>query len=66
MITPAMEEECRRLCGDAGRLRGMHTTAPVMCPVQLALWKNPKLAPQRQPIGVRKQERRPDELRHAS
>ena len=33
--------ECERICGDAGK-RGIHSSAPEMCPVLLDMWKNPK------------------------
>jgi hypothetical protein len=32
--------ECERICGESGK-RGIHKSAPVMCPVLLDLWKNP-------------------------
>jgi len=38
------KKECERICGDSGK-RGIHRTAPVLCPVQEALWKNPKKPP---------------------
>jgi hypothetical protein len=38
------KKECERICGDSGK-RGIHRTAPVLCPVQEELWKNPKKPP---------------------
>jgi hypothetical protein len=37
--------ECSRICGEAGQ-HGMHRMAPVMCPIKLDEWKNPKRKPQ--------------------
>jgi hypothetical protein len=36
-----MVKECERICGESGK-HGMHHAAPEMCPIQLAMWKNPK------------------------
>lgn len=37
-------DECERICGEAGK-RDMHRSAPEICPILLAQWKNPKLVP---------------------
>lgn len=34
------KEECKRLCGEAAE-RGVHTSAPVMCPILWDLWRKP-------------------------
>jgi hypothetical protein len=39
------KKECERICGDSGK-RGVHRTAPVMCPILEEQWKNPKKPPQ--------------------
>jgi hypothetical protein len=36
-----MVKECERICGESGK-HGIHHAAPEMCPIQLAMWKNPK------------------------
>ena len=41
MTDSEKKAECERLCGEAGK-RGVHTIAPVICPIQKDLWLNPK------------------------
>lgn len=37
MTEQEKKAECERLCGDAGK-RGVHTIAPVLCPIQKDKW----------------------------
>ena len=38
------QKECERICGPLySKDSGLHSSAPVMCPVLEDLWKNPKL-----------------------
>lgn len=43
MTEAEKKAECERLCGDKDK-RGIHTIAPVICPIQQDLWRNPKKA----------------------
>ena len=36
-----LREECERICGESGK-RGIHSSAPRMCPILDREWKNPK------------------------
>lgn len=46
MTEQKKQEECERICGDAGK-RDIHRSAPEMCPILLERWQNPKLVPKR-------------------
>ena len=47
MTEPEKKAECERLCRPHyTKESALHVTAPVLCPVQEDLWKNPNRRPQ--------------------
>jgi hypothetical protein len=41
MTKQEKKAECERICGESGK-RGIHSSAPEMCPILEYMWKNPK------------------------
>ena len=47
MTDEQKQRECDRICGPVySKESGLHVCAPVLCPIQEDLWKNPKRRPQ--------------------
>ena len=47
MTEQEKQAECERICRPLySKESGLHVSAPVMCPIQDDLWKNPKRRPQ--------------------